>query len=60
MWTPKAAGLLPARSRPTVDRNIARLRGKRIVPTETEEHVYGALSLPFIPPASAKAKERWR
>ena len=26
------------------------VRGKRIVPTETEEHVYGALSLPFIPP----------
>ena len=26
------------------------LRGKRIVPTETEEHVYGALNLPFIPP----------
>ena len=26
------------------------MRGKRIVPTETEEHVYRALNMPFIPP----------
>ena len=36
------------------------VRGKRIVPTETEEHVYGALNLPLIPPELREGEGRWR
>ena len=36
------------------------VRGKRIVPTETEEHVYSALNLPLIPPELREGRGRWR